>query len=219
MTKKILTLVAGLFLATTAVQAEQYNDAPRSEISVSYGFLPGCYVYDAVKDGLEAIADIMMSTILTAGYADAKVEGKVSTGSINVDYNYHLSPGFAIGINGSYSEAHGDINAINIQSNSQPTKVGTSKRTYINVMPNVKFDWMRHEHFSMYTRLSVGVAFVSSKKEVTVGTKESESSNPVYFSGQISPIGMEFGGINFRGFAEFGFGQAGVIQAGIRTRF
>lgn len=36
---------------------------------------------------------------------------------------------------------------------------------------------------------------------------------------QISPVGLEFGGIGFRGFIEGGLGTQGVIVAGPKYRF
>lgn len=202
MKKIFLSLLAGLLLTTTAVHAGSYDEEiPKHEVSVSYGVAP----YTQVANDFASL----FSRIFVAGFT-GKVEtkNKKSWGAINADYNYHLRPWFGVGANMSYSTIEGDI--------KQGDKTGTDKETYVTIMANVKMDWYRRKHITLYSRLSAGVMLENDK--VTSGST-TETKSDTKFMGQLSPIGLELGSKNFRYFTEFGFGQAGIFQAGLRARF
>ena len=80
-------------------------------------------------------------------------------------------------------------------------------------MPSVKFNWLRKEHFGMYSSLAAGIMVASLS-----GSKNGDSDSKVNFMGQLTGLGAEFGG-QLRGFAELGFGERGVFTLGLRYKF
>lgn len=225
MRKKILTLAASLLLATTAVNAQQFDDAPKSEFSVSYGYLPLYSLGEALG---EAFGNVFGNALLFG--AEGEVTNKTNYGVLNLDYNYHLSPKIAIGLNASFSLSHGDIKVSHVEKNASGSgsslvvgqKIGDTNGMYYAVMPTIKFDWFRREHISMYSRVSAGVLFAHTTEKVNdtdSSSERNESTNRTVFEFQVSPFGIEGGSNHCRAFAEFGFGQCGIAQIGFRTRF
>ncbi len=206
MKKYYVLLFLGLILSVNA-KAKQYDDAPRNEISVSYGLGPAYYIFDGMAQALGAV----VGTVIIYPWTGKAVEmtSKTNVGVVNLDYNYHVLDWLAVGANASFSEAHGDIV-------SDGKKIGKETDTYYTLMPNVKFDWFRREHFSMYSRVSFGALYAHEKRS---GEGKTESADNWTWMAQVSLIGFEFGGNKIRGFSEYGIGQAGFAQAGIRIRF
>jgi hypothetical protein len=83
-------------------------------------------------------------------------------------------------------------------------------------MPSVKFNWLRKNHFGMYSGVSAGIMIHSATQKVN-GNKDTDSS--VNFMFQLTGIGAEVGGEHVRGFAEFGVGEKGILCAGVRFKF
>jgi hypothetical protein len=86
-------------------------------------------------------------------------------------------------------------------------------------MPSVKFNWLRKDHFGMYSKLAAGVSLCNFKSENENKNSESETENQVKFNWQASLIGIEAGGSRLRAFAELGFGEQGIGLLGIRYKF
>ncbi len=86
-----------------------------------------------------------------------------------------------------------------------------AKSTFYTIMPSVKYNWLNKSHFSMYSKLGVGVTICSDS-----GIGDSKSSSSVNW--QVSLVGMEFGSA-FRGFLELGTGEQGIFLAGLRYKF
>lgn len=220
MTKKVFALAAGLLLATTAVHAEQYDELPKNEISVSYGAYPA---YNLFETAGNFMFTWLLSPAVIAGETndiELKIAAKKCFGVINVDYSHHFSPKFALGLNLSYSEAHGDV--INIKNSDR--NIANEKDNYYTIMPSAKWEWFRRQHVSMYSRLAAGVMIADGKYESKGNSdhkelNESYSKTKVYPMGQVSPFGIEGGVENIRAFLEVGFGQAGCFQFGARYRF
>jgi hypothetical protein len=87
-------------------------------------------------------------------------------------------------------------------------------------MPSVKFNWLRRDHWGLYSALSAGVMFVSDKVSSNYhGDRKAGSDNVTCFMFQVTGIGIEAGGEALRGFAELGFGEKGALCAGLRYKF
>ena len=57
-------------------------------------------------------------------------------------------------------------------------------------------------------------------RAVDYSTNQSEDTKDNFaFAFQVTPIGMDFGGESFRGFAELGLGMQGLVNVGIRWLF
>ena len=83
---------------------------------------------------------------------------------------------------------------------------------YLTLLPAVKFDWKRAESYGLYSKLAAGMS-------LAMGKFDSDKANGTAFNFQVSLIGAEFGGTQWRGFGELGFGEQGIICAGIRHKF
>ena len=125
-------------------------------------------------------------------------------GPIGVEYYYHTTRVVAFGavasIAGcSWGKGNEDYSA-----------------KYITLMPSVKFNWLRKNYFGMYSSLSAGAMYLDHNlKDEYV----KDDTSRIWFMWQITPIGMEFGGKAFRGFAEAGIGEKGLLCAGLRYKF
>ena len=84
---------------------------------------------------------------------------------------------------------------------------GTYDFGYCSLMAAVKLTWFDYYHFRMYSKLAVGpAAGIGDTVGISIGA-------------QVSPICLEFGSTNLRGFAEFGIGMQGVASIGIKHMF
>lgn len=87
--------------------------------------------------------------------------------------------------------------------------IESSKIKAVPIMAVAKATWLRKPHFSLYSKLGIGVMPVSIGGDL----------NKIKMSVQLSPIGMEFGGNHVFGFVEGGAGLQGVLIAGMRFFF
>lgn len=194
-------IFAVLLLATATVNAQQFDDAPANEISVSYGFAPITELASDFGD--------LFSYIFSAGYYTT--DNAKSIGAINIDYTHKLNRWLNVGVNANYSELKHDVFF-------NKTLTGCSDKKYYTVMPTAKFNWFRRKYVSMYSRVSLGVT-VGDITEENESEHKSEHLTRTYFMAHVSPFGIEAGSNNIRAFYEVGLGQAGVAQLGVRARF
>ncbi|MCQ2134559.1 MAG: hypothetical protein MJY88_06290 [Bacteroidales bacterium] len=204
--KRILSILAAsiiaalpAFAAAEGVEAKSGSVRPRNEVSVSYGTLSVPHVANILGG--------VFGTAFTGGLA--KVDKIATSGAIGVEYLNYLNSHIAVGgsiveerltLNfGSYDGKDEDGNATYKDGEDQ-------HNNYITIMPTAKLPWFYYDHFSMYSKAGAGIC---------VGT----DSGDVTFGMQLSPIGLDFGGKAFRGFAEVGFGMQGFLLAGLRWGF
>ena len=192
--KRYFIMIVATMMAVLSVNAQ--TDELKNEIGVFYGF----------GSASDIISDIGSAFTFSTG------DQTSFWGPIGVEYFYRLSKVVAVGAVAEYAGCKWD------GSNSVEGSLSTS---YITFMPTVKFNWLRREHFGMYSSLSAGVMFASLKSSDDYkDPKHSEDpdENVTSFMFNVNPIGVEFGGA-FRGFAELGFGEKGILCAGIRYKF
>ena len=174
-------------MLVAAVTVQAQDDDLQNEIGVYYGF--------------GAASDIV-STIGTA-FSFNHSDQSGFWGPVGVEYYYHVTPGVAVGAMASIAGCTWSKNA-------------DASSKYITVMPSVKFNWLRKEHFGMYSSLSAGVMFFHTSVKDENGKDQSE--NMTKFMAHVTALGAEFGG-PFCGFAEIGFGERGILTAGVRYKF
>ena len=199
--KKILVMIAVAMMTVVSVNAQSGYEDTKHEVGISYGAFSNT-TWMSIGDA--------MGTILTFGavkYDDGKF-----TGPIAVEYFYHLNPIIGIGAIGAYAKETKDILIAN-------ENYGEAKNTFITVMPAAKFNWLRKKYFGMYSKVAVGLTFVSKKEDYSKGNAENQSESIVGFNFQASALGIEAGSENIRAFAELGVGEQGVILAGVRAKF
>ena len=187
---KKLMMIAALMVASVSAYAQ--NDDLKNEIGVFYGF-----------GSVSTYASIIPGAF-SAAFSSSDQNSFL--GPIGVEYYYHVTPIIALGGVGSYAGCNWDNDNF--------------KSSYITVMPSIKFNWLRRNHWGMYSALSAGVMFVSDKVSSSYnGEKKVESDNATTFMFQGTGIGIEAGGEAIRAFAELGFGEKGALCAGLRYKF
>ena len=174
-----------------AVSVQAQNDDLKNEIGAYYGF---------------GSASNVVSTVAGA-FTFSSSDQTGFWGPVGIEYYRHVSPVVAIGAMASVAGCK--------------YKEGIAKSTYYAVMPAVKFNYLRRNHFGLYSGLAAGVLFSHSTMNSTTstGASENKTDNGTFFMFQITGIGAEFGGQRLRGFGELGFGERGVLCAGIRYKF
>ena len=193
----VLTLVA-LMCVTGKAQ-----DDLRHEIGISYGVEPNSIWIDSFTD-------------IVPVREGQTTDNKKWFGSLGVEYFYHTSP--LVGVGGIFTTS---ISTEDILSKNQ-LAVHRSK-SFFSLMPAVKFNWLRRNHWGLYSKAAVGTIFTRfADKDYDENGKRSNKSDVITdwsFNWQVSLIGIEGGGEHVRGFLELGIGEQGVAIAGVRCKF
>ena len=176
-------MVVAAMMATMNVNAQ--NEDLKHEIGVSYG------------GGISLIADGIGNAVgrgLWEGITGYEWTNDKQFGTLAVEYFYHTNdPKLAVGGIVTYSQYGEDV----VKKDSRQVP-GERPRRYISVMPSVKYYWVNKNHFGLYTKVAAGAMLLSEKSKDKEINKD-ESNSKIYFMGQLSPVGVEFGG-KFRGF-------------------
>ena len=204
--KRILSIFTALVIAalpafagSDGVETKSGSVRPKNEVSVSYGTL-----------SIPHFANILggvFGTAFTGGLA--KVDKIATSGAIGIDYMNYLNSHIAVG--GSIVEecltlTFDSYNGKDEDGNATYKDGEDQHNNYVTIMPVAKLPWFYYDHFSMYSKAGAGVCVGTNTGDVTFGM-------------QLSPIGLDFGGKAFRGFAEIGFGMQGFLLAGLRWGF
>lgn len=199
----IIITVAIAFCEPACMQAQDFdsNNEPKNEIAVGYGTINSSNVLDVFVD--------VVSAMFGARYQNDKFIGPFSA-----EYFYHVSPLVGVGGIGVYNHHREDV-----VQNDQVTGKRTSN--YFTIMPAVKFNWLRKEHWGMYSKIGAGYThgeFTTTGKDSS-GTYTEENTGLNLFNFHVSLVGIEAGNRSVRGFAELGFGEQGLINGGVRFKF
>lgn len=191
--KKFLVMVAAAMMAVVNVNAQ--NEL-KHEVGVFYG--------------VGSASDIL--SVITSSISAAAGDQSSFWGPIGVEYYYHTSPVVAFGAVAEYASC---------KAEDEKTRKDDLTESFITVMPSVKFNWLRKSHFGMYSALSAGVMFisVSCNDNAKASDPHAKDETLTSFMFQATALGLEFGGEQFRGFAEAGLGEKGLLCAGLRYKF
>ncbi len=197
--RKIL-FAATLLLTTLGLQAQ--NENLKHEIGITYGA------------GISTIGDGIGSAI-GSGLSDALVgyewTNESRFGTIGLEYFYHLTnPKLAVGGIVTFARYGEDI-----EDKSTQKIEGDRSRTYISIMPAIKYSWVNKKHFAFYSKVAAGAMILSDK---TNFSSKNDTDTSVRFMGQFSPLGIEVGSA-FRVFLELGVGEQGIALAGLKYKF
>lgn len=186
-------MAVAAMMATVNVNAQ---DELKNEFGVFYGY---------------ASASDLLSTITSAISAAAGDQSSF-WGPIGVEYYYHTSPVVALGAVAAYTSC---------KAEDKETRKDDITESFITVMPSVKFNWLRKKHFGMYSAFSAGLMLisVSCNDNAKASDPKAKDETLTSFIFQVTGIGMEFGGYQFRGFVEAGLGEKGLLCAGLRYKF
>lgn len=193
---KIKTFI--LILALAAPICNINAQEPKHEISVSYGVLPNSLWLDGVQSFFEALFG-------------QKKDTRNYVGPIGLEYHYRVSPLIGVGAVAVYSHHQEDLL-------KDDAVIRSRNKNYYTIMPSVKFNWLRRNHWGLYSKVAIGASLFNQKmKEAETGQKTDE--NKVNFNFQASAIGIEAGSGTIHGFFEAGLGEQGVFLGGVRAKF
>lgn len=199
---RIKCLLMAVALCAMVSVSTQAQDEMRQEVSISYGAIPNSQWINA------------MSNIIPALFLQTTDNHK-HVGAINVEYYYHTSKLVGVGAIASFNHYNEDV------LSSKELRYNRT-RNYYTLMPAVKFNWLRRDHWGIYNKVALGVSMINMKNEDYnengVKNGQTETENEVHFNYQAS-IGVEAGANHFWGFAELGVGEQGVGVIGIRCKF
>jgi len=181
---KKLMLIAAMMVAALNVSAQE--EEPKNEIGISYGF--------------GSLSNLV--SVFSEAFNFGSSDQSGFWGPVALEYYYHVSPVVGVG-------AVATISGCSWENSSGLSKNSTS--TYYSFMPSVKFNWLRKNHFGMYSKAAAGILVQHASNDAT-------TKNYTNFVYHLSALGIEFGG-QLRGFAELGWGEQGVFLAGLRYKF
>ena len=189
--KKIFVTMCVALLSMGA-QAQDY----KHEVGAFYGFGSASNVL----------------SFITSAYSAAAGDQSSFWGPIGVEYYYHVSPVVGIGAVAAFAGC---------KAEDEKTHKNDLTETFVTVMPSVKFNWLRKEHFGMYSAVSAGVMFCSMTCNDNAKANDPTAKDETFaeFMFQATAVGAEFGGEQFRGFVEAGVGEKGLLCAGLRFKF
>ncbi len=203
--KKIWIIAVALMMGTTVAFAQ--TDEPKNEFSIAWGGISNSQVLNTFADVLSAAFE----SIVNKG---TKWDEAADFGTISAEYFHHVSPVVSLGAIGVYNMHNRDLQ-------KDGKVIGSNKRSFITLLPAVKFNWLRKNSWGMYSKLGAGASLLLSKEKADrTDTSEAfdNTKSSVMFNFQVSALGVEFGR-SLRGFCEAGFGEQGVFLVGLRYRF
>ena len=200
--KKLMMMVAVALM--TAVSANAQSELPKNEIGISYG-LGVSAIGDGIGNGL--------GNGLFDGMVGRNWTNEKNFGTLGIEYFRRLdnTPKLAVGGILTYARKGEDVEY-------KGTKEGERTRTWMSLMPAVKYYWAQSNNFGFYSKLGAGVMMLHSKNEDLVDHM-TDTDSKFYFMWQASLLGAEVGSKNLRGFIELGVGEQGIALAGLRVKF
>lgn len=128
--------------------------------------------------------------------------------TLNLGYYNHLSSRWALG--GKLSYMHWSDKC---QNDSKPWNgiSNDAEHNCYSIMPSVKYYWINHNHFGLYSSASFGLGFNNQRQ------KSNEAVSKIYIdpAWDVSFIGVEFGGSHIFGTISVNIGQATLLSTGI----
>ncbi|MBO4564950.1 MAG: outer membrane beta-barrel protein [Bacteroidaceae bacterium] len=197
--KKIIVMAAVAMMAAMSASAQNGYDETKHEIGITYGVGANSDIIDAYEK-------------IGGALVGAKYENEKYFGPISAEYFYHVKPWLGVGGIFAYGQSKQDVYTLG-------SKDGEMKNNYFTLMPAVKFDWLRKQHFGMYSKLAVGATLRNEKYISDTAVNKDKSDSELHLNWQASLLGIEAGSPTFRGFIELGTGEQGIALIGLRYKF
>ena len=201
--KKLLFLTIAALLVSAQYAGGYAGPAPRdggnlpkNEVSVSYGWGSAYY-----------LTGVLFRNVLYSFRLD--VDEMKSTGTTAVDYRHYLNGRWAVGGTVCYEASTLPVARLILPGTGNEAAVDGTMYRNISIMPAVTLRWLQDSHVSIYSRLALGVMLLIDPEGPT-------SAAPCTC---LTPVGMDFGGRNVRGFLEMNVGTQGLLSAGVKFRF
>ena len=226
-------MIAAIILCGTSMNAQAQNNdyyQTKDEVGITIGGPSNSQIITVFSEMFGIMGSALVTSIATGGNYTGYTtyENEKNIPAISAEYFHHLnktvSIGGIVGFNGTFSdmyctfrknEGSGDATV------KSKEKVGSAKKYFITVMPAVKFDWLRHKNYGLYSKMAFGLTYMyeQEKQDDRNGEKELHSDSKVMGNFQASLLGIEAGSEKFRGFAELGVGEQGIFVVGCRYKF
>lgn len=129
-------------------------------------------------------------------------------GALGLEYDRNVNNWFTYGAVGVVDYISSD--SYNVDGDGNKTYKGKFSFGYVSLMPLAKFRWFTNPKFGMYSKIAFGAGIVPGGEEENL---------QVSFAGQLSPVGIQFGGGNVSGILELGYGMQGIVTLGIKKSF
>ena len=207
-----------LSLAYPFVGFAQEEESPyfqkKHEMGVSYGYVPSGFLDEMMEAGGGLFKMFFTS--------DRKIN---MTGAYSVDYGYFVADDVVVGATVGYSHQTHSFRYGGLLAGimGEESRGGYSdERTYLFVMPTVKYYWKRRNHWSWYCNVGAGVHYLHEiKYELKDGEVTKDyNGKKLYFACQFSPIGLEYAPTPKLVFSlQYGYGDMGLLNFGIKTRW
>ena len=197
---KKITFIILLSLIASAISAQR-EYLPR-ELSFSYGL--GAY-------------NLPQTIYTRQGFGPYDLSKMVLLGTYSGGYTFYLSEKFGIGVVFSFLRIDADLLLRSNYTHSE----GDFRETHSAVIPNIKYNWVTKNFFSIYSRGGIGFYSMKTSYNIAISSSESiaETRAKTYVAWQVSPLGIEIGPPAVACFIEGGYGYMGMVQFGMRFRF
>ena len=199
---KMKCFFVALALSVVMCITVQAQDEMRQELSISYGAVPNSIWMDAISD-------------LFSGLAGKSATQDKHFGPLGVEYFCHTSSLVGVGAVAVIHTSSEDYCRNNQLDNH-------SFKGYYTLMPAVKFNWLRKEHWGMYNKIALGATYAHGTtqdyNDNGVKSGEVKTEDSVLFNFQVS-LGVEAGKNHMWGFTEVGIGEQGIAMLGVRYKF
>lgn len=194
--KKLTALLLCIVLVTPVFAK---NNKDRNEFSITYGqFTVPQFAY---------VMGEVFGVMFTLGHAS--FEDPHMYGAAGIEYVHYTNDWFGFG--GTVLCDYMTAKTVSVDKDGNKTPNGDFKLGCLSVMPVVKFAWLNRPHVGLYSKLAAGGGFAF--------TNGGEAKDNFMFAFQATPIGVDFGGEQFRGFVEAGVGMQGIVSGGVRWLF
>lgn len=172
------------------------GNLPKNEVSVSYGWGSAYY-----------LTGVLFRNVLYSFRLD--VDRLESMGIAAVDYRHYFNSRWAVGGTVCYEASTLPVARLILPGTGIEAVVDGTMYRNISIMPAVTLRWLQDSHVSIYSKLALGVMLLIDPEGPT-------SAAPCTC---LTPVGMDFGGRNVRGFLEMNVGTQGLLSAGVKFRF
>ena len=194
--KKLVTLILCI-IAVFPVFAK--NDKDRDEISVVYG--------QATIPQFAYVMGEVFGAMFSLGHAS--FENPHMFGAAGVEYVHYVNDW--LGFGGAVMCDYMSATTVSVDKDGNKTPNGQFKLGCLSTMPLVKFAWLNREHVGLYSKVAAGAGYFFANG--------GDAKDNFSVALQLTPVGVDFGGEQFRGFVEAGIGMQGIVSGGVRWFF
>ncbi len=213
--EKLFSFITGV-VAAIMLTVSTGAHAQNNEIFIGYGFGPDKTM---PHQDLPEYSDWAISSSTDKpATATMPLENARKSGNFSVGYLHRISSFFSLGLTYSHTRVKRDY------GKGYPVAAsGLLKNSSNIVMVTGRISWFKWNAIHLYSRLALGVQFVTKGEKEVFGAKDELNFQPKSTTGfayQVSALGVEWRFCKYAGiFAEGGYGLQGACLVGAKTFF